>query len=66
MAVRGSLQMIDHEPRLVETKTRRSARVVVLPHVAVTALREQRRQQLEDRLAAGQAWEGERWGSRLS
>jgi integrase len=61
MAVRGSLQMIDHEPQLVETKTRRSARVVVLPRVAVTALREQRRQQLEDRLAAGQAWEGERW-----
>lgn len=42
-----------------EPKTARSTRYVPLPEPAVEALRRQRRQQAEERLAAGSAWEDE-------
>ena len=34
---------------------------MALPAIAVGALREQHRRQLQDRLAAGPVWEGQRW-----
>ena len=41
---------------LAEPKTARSRRAIHLPGVVVTALREHRVRQLEDRIAAGSAW----------
>jgi len=46
---------------LVEPKTRRSARTIGLPTVAVAALRRHRARQAADRLAAGPLWE-DSWG----
>ncbi len=43
---------------LVEPKTRRSRRTLVMPDLVVRALREHRRRQLEERLAAGARWRG--------
>lgn len=40
-----------------DTKTRKSRRVLLLPTLAVEALREQRKRQAADRLAAGQLWQ---------
>ncbi|MEX0782130.1 MAG: tyrosine-type recombinase/integrase [Dehalococcoidia bacterium] len=59
--VRRALQRVDGDSRLVETKTERSRRSVSLPALTVTALREHRVRQIEDRLAAGRKW-AERWG----
>ena len=42
---------------LADPKTRSSVRIIALPAFVVVALREQRRRQLEVRLAAGPAWE---------
>jgi integrase len=47
---------------LVEPKTTRSRRSVPLPSIVVEALREHRRRQLQERLLAGSAWQGEGWG----
>ena len=41
---------------LAPTKTERSRRTIALPTRALAALREQRRRQLEARLAAGRKW----------
>ena len=41
---------------LAPTKTERSRRVIHLPAVALAAIREQRKRQLEDRLRAGTRW----------
>lgn len=43
------------------TKTRASERVVPVPGLAVDVLREWRRLQLEERMAAGSGWAGEEW-----
>jgi integrase len=43
--------------RLVEPKTPRARRVVVLPEVAISALREHRRVQAEQRLKLGEEWQ---------
>jgi integrase len=40
-----------------DTKTRKSRRTLALPQAAVEALREHRRRQAEDRLAAGAVWQ---------
>jgi integrase len=40
-----------------DTKTAKSRRTLALPKIAVQALREHRRRQAEDRLAAGGVWE---------
>jgi integrase len=56
LTVRHALQRIDGHLQLTEPKTARSRRTVALPAFAVTALREHRRRQLEDRLLAGSRW----------
>ena len=43
--------------RLALAKTERFRRTIVLPAVALAALREQRRRQLEERLAVGPRWQ---------
>ena len=45
-----------------EPKTRRSRRTIKLPSPVVTALREHRVRQLQERLRAGSVWEGDAWG----
>ncbi len=56
LRVRHSLQRIDGTLQLVEPKTERSRRSVSLPGVVVSALREHRVRQLEERLLAGSRW----------
>jgi integrase len=57
LTIRTTLQRIGGRLQLVEPKTSRSARTVYLPAFAVTALKEHRRRQLEERLQAGPLWE---------
>lgn len=47
---------------LAEPKTARSRRTIHLPAIVVTALREHRRRQLQDRMLAGSRWQGDAWG----
>jgi integrase len=49
------------EARLVETKTKASRRTLPLPDPVVAALQRHRKRQLEDRLLAGQRWQGDTW-----
>ena len=56
LTVRRALQRVNGKLSVVEPKTRRSARTIVLPAVAVTAFRDRRRRQLQDRIAAGSLW----------
>jgi len=56
LRVRHSLQRIDGTLQLVEPKTERSRRSVSLPGVVVSALREHRVRQIEERLLAGSRW----------
>lgn len=54
LAVRHTLTL--HTRELAPTKTEQSRRTIHLPETTVTALRDQRRRQLEDRLRAGARW----------
>lgn len=54
--VRVALQRVGKEVLLVEPKTARSRRTIVLPDVVVAALRAHRVGQLEQRLLAGPKW----------
>ncbi|WP_273000758.1 tyrosine-type recombinase/integrase [Hydrogenibacillus schlegelii] len=49
------------EPHLSEPKTAKGRRPVELPPMAADALRQHRKQQVEERLLAGPAWQ-DRWG----
>ena len=60
--VRRTLQRAEGEFRFFDTKTPRSRRTLSLAGPLVEHLGSHRRRQLEERLAAGIAWEGERWG----
>jgi integrase len=53
--VRHTLRRGDRE--LAEPKTERSRRTLAMPSAVTAALRQHRRRQLEERLAAGPAWE---------
>ena len=55
--VRVALQRVAWSWQLVEPKSERSRRSIALPDVAVSALREHRVRQLEERLAAGSRWQ---------
>jgi integrase len=57
LSVRHTLDVTTRQ--LAPTKTDRSRRVIHLPAVALAAIREQRRRQLEDRLRAGARWHGD-------
>lgn len=52
LTVRHALQRVGGKLTLVDPKTQRSRRTIALPDVALTALREHRRRQLETRMAA--------------
>jgi integrase len=57
LTVRRQLQRIEKRLQLVEPKTAKSRRTIAMPQVVVDRLREHRVRQLEERLAAGEAWE---------
>jgi integrase len=61
LTVPHQLQWNRGEWRLTVPKTTRSERTIPLPLIVVTALRKQRVQQLEERLAAGERWKGCAW-----
>ena len=56
LKVRYTLQRIDGKPQLVEPKTTRSRRTIIMPQVTVKALRAHLIRQYEERLAAGTRW----------
>jgi integrase len=58
LTVRQALQRVSGELLIVAPKTQRSARRVALPPECVTALRAQRAQQLADKTAANEKWQG--------
>lgn len=63
LRVRVALQRVQGQPlRLVEPKTRQSRRTLPLPPPVIAQLRAHRTRQREDRLLAGERWEGEGWG----
>lgn len=55
--VRFALQRLKGKYEFVEPKTKRSRRSIPLPSFAITALREHRKRQLEERLRAGSEWD---------
>jgi integrase len=56
LIVRRALQRLREGLTLVETKTAKGNRMVLLPQFAIRALRDHRRRQLEERLSAGSDW----------
>lgn len=58
LRVDGQLQRVGKEWRIVEPKSARGTRTIALPALAVAALRRRRQQQIQDRLRAGEFWEG--------
>ena len=59
LVVRRQLQWIKGKPNLLAPKSDKSKRTIVLPKVAMTALRGHRARQAEERLRAGTAWKDE-------
>ena len=57
LALKKQLQRINGKLTLVDLKTSRSRRTIVLPQIAVTALKAHRSRQIEERLFAGPLWE---------
>jgi integrase len=62
LTIQRTLQRVNREFQFFEPKTKRSRRTIVLPTPVLTALREHRSRQIEERLRVGPAWEGEKWG----
>ncbi len=56
LTVRHSLQFLGRTPLLLAPKTTKSCRTLAMPAPVASVLREHRRRQLEERLAAGSAW----------
>lgn len=57
LTVRQGMVEVDGVPTLTGVKTKNSRRTISLPVQAVAALRQQRRKQLEAKLAAGPRWD---------
>jgi integrase len=56
LAIRGSLQRVGGRLQILDPKTDKSRRTVIMPQLVVQALRTQRTNQLEHRLALGDKW----------
>ena len=61
LTIRHALQRVDKKCVLVEPKSRSSHRTVILPAVAISALRHHRANQEQRRLLAGTGWKGNDW-----
>jgi len=62
VSIRRTLQRYDGDWHLDPPKTERSRRTIALPASLVEMLRAHRSRQIEERLRAGPAWQGEKWG----
>ena len=62
LTVRHALLRMKGRLELAEPKTARSRRTIALPGSVVSVLRTHRTRQREERLAAGEDWQGEQWG----
>jgi len=62
VSIRRTLQRYDGGWHLDPPKTERSRRTIALPASLVEMLRAHRSRQIEERLRAGPAWQGEQWG----
>ncbi len=62
LSVRRTLQLVRSQWVFSEPKTAKSRRTFPLPNPVARALKERRGRQIEDRLKAGPAWEGETCG----
>jgi integrase len=56
MRIHGQFQRIDGRLQIVEPKSKRSRRTLTMPSSTISALREHRLRQLEERLASGDKW----------
>ena len=61
LTIRHALQRVDKQFVLVEPKSNSSRRTVILPTVAISALRRHRANQEQQRLLAGTSWKGNDW-----
>jgi integrase len=61
LTVRTALQRVDGRLTLVQPKSAAGRRTVTLPAFAIAALRDHRKRQLEERLAAGPYWAANNW-----
>lgn len=57
ITIRGSRQRVQGKLQILETKTQKSKRTVVVPRFAIEALRVHRARQLEPRLSMGSHWQ---------
>ena len=62
LSVRRTLQRVEGRYQFFDPKTRRSRRTLSLPPPLARPLREHRARQLAERMQAGAAWEGIKWG----
>lgn len=56
LTVRRQLQRLDGQLQLVEPKTTKSRRTIIMPRVVADRLKAHRVRQVEERLAAGEVW----------
>ena len=61
LTVQRNLQRYSGAYHLDETKTARSRRTIPVPDPVIRVLRAHKARQLEERLRAGTAWEGDAW-----
>ncbi|HEV2073522.1 MAG TPA: site-specific integrase, partial [Thermomicrobiales bacterium] len=61
IAIRKQLQVINGQPTFTEPKSKMSRRTIPLPPTVMDLLRQHRRQQLEERMRAGERWQAQ-WG----
>jgi len=61
LTIRHALQRVDKQFVLVEPKSNSSRRTVILPAVAISALRRHRANQQQQRLLAGTSWKSNDW-----
>ena len=62
LQVERTLQRANRQYQFFPPKSRTSRRAIPLAEPVIAALREHRIRQLEERLRAGGAWQGEQWG----
>ena len=63
MSIQRGLQRINGTFTFFPPKTARSRRTVAMPVPVAAALHQHMKRQLEERMAVGEAWEGDAWGA---
>ena len=63
MSIQRGLQRINGTFTFFPPKTARSRRTIAMPVPVAAALHQHMKRQLEERMAVGEAWEGDAWGA---